>query len=304
MVHVKSASLSSTKPLLSLPGLCKIENLMTPSSQPSVQIRPARAFSWADLLELWSYRDVLLVLAVRDIKLRYKQTVLGVFWVVLQPLLAGLIFALIFGHFIRLSSEGYPYLLFVFPALMGWQLFAGILQRAGGSLVNEARLITKVYFPHILVPMASAVAVLVDLAVSAVIMLVLLAVYGVWPGWSLLWLPVALFLALALAMGVSIWLAALNVRYRDFMHATPFLIQVWMYASPVVYSSAVVPLLWRPWFALNPMVGVIEAFRWAWLGHRPADVSVLALSAAWAAVLMLGGWVYFRRVELDLVDRL
>jgi lipopolysaccharide transport system permease protein len=269
-----------------------------------VQIRPARAFSWADLRELWNYRDVLLMLAVRDIKLRYKQTALGVLWVVLQPLLAGLIFAVIFGHFIKLSSEGYPYLLFVFSALIGWQLFAGILQRAGGSLVNEARLISKVYFPRILVPMASAVAVLIDLVVSAVIMVALLALYGVWPGWSLLWLPAVVFLAVALAMGVSIWLAALNVRYRDFMHAMPFLIQVWMYASPVVYSSAVVPTKWQPWFRLNPMVGVIEAFRQAWLGLRPADASAIALSAAWAVALLFGGWIYFRRVEQDLADRL
>jgi lipopolysaccharide transport system permease protein len=218
-----------------------------------VRIQAARAFSLADLRDLWSYRDVLFMLAVRDIKLRYKQTVLGVVWVVLQPLLAGVIFAVIFGHFIKLSSDGYPYLLFVFSALIGWQLFAGILQRAGGSLVNEARLISKVYFPRILVPMASAVAVLIDMAVSIVIMIGLLALYGVWPGWSLLLLPVVIVLAVALAMGASIWLAALNVRYRDFMHATPFLIQVWMYASPVVYSSVVVPLRWRPLFSLNPM---------------------------------------------------
>lgn len=272
--------------------------------RPYVRIQAARAFSWADLRDLWNYRDILLMLAVRDIKLRYKQTVLGVVWVVLQPLLAGLIFAIIFGHFIRLSSNGYPYLLFIFPALMAWQLFAGILQRAGSSLVNEARLISKVYFPRILIPMASAVAVLLDLAVSAVIMIVLLALYGAWPGWSLLLLPVVVALGVALAMGVSIWLAALNVRYRDFMHATPFLIQVWMYASPVVYSSMVVPTRWRPWFNLNPMVGVIDAFRLTWLGLKPADVSAVAFSAAWAVALLLGGWIYFRRVEQDLADRL
>lgn len=269
-----------------------------------VRIQATRAFSWTDLRELWDYRDVLVMLAVRDIKLRYKQTALGVLWVVLQPLLAGLIFAVIFGHFIRLSSEGYPYLLFVFSALIGWQSFAGILQRAGSSLVNEARLISKVYFPRILVPMASAVAVLIDLAVSAVIMVALLVLYGVWPGWSLLWLPVAIGLVLTLAMGVSIWLAALNVRYRDFMHAMPFLIQVWMYASPVVYSSAIVPSRWRPWFNLNPMVGVIDAFRHAWLGLKPADMFAITLSAVWAVALLLGGWIYFRRVEQELADRL
>jgi lipopolysaccharide transport system permease protein len=277
---------------------------MQPPQRSSVRIQAARAFSWTDLRDLWNYRDVLLMLAVRDVKLRYKQTVLGVAWVVLQPLLAGLIFAVIFGHFIKLSSEGYPYLLFVFSALIGWQLFAGILQRAGGSLVNEARLISKVYFPRILVPMASAVAVLIDLAVSVVIMMGLLALYGVWPGWPLLLLPAAIILALALAMGVSIWLAALNVRYRDFMHATPFLIQVWMYASPVVYSSVVVPLRWRPWFNLNPMVGVIEAFRYVWLGIVPVDISAIGISAALAVALLLGGWIYFRRVEQDLADRL
>lgn len=274
------------------------------SPQPFIRIRAARVFSLADLRELWNYRDVLLMLAVRDIKLRYKQTVLGVFWVVLQPLLAGLIFAVIFGRFIKLSSDGCPYLLFVFSALIGWQLFAGILQRAGGSLVNEARLISKVYFPRILVPMASAVAVLIDLAVSALIMVVLLMLYGMWPGWSLLWLPVAVGLALALAMGVSIWLAALNVRYRDFMHAMPFLIQVWMYASPVVYSNTVVPARWRPLFDLNPMVGVIDAFRHAWLGLGSMDLFAVASSATWAVVSLLGGWIYFRRVEQDLADRL
>lgn len=277
---------------------------MQPATRSYVRIRAARTLSLGDLRELWGFRDVLIMLAVRDIKLRYKQTGLGVLWVVLQPLLAGLIFAVIFGRFVKLSSEGYPYLLFVFPALIGWQMFANILQRAGGSLVNEARLITKVYFPRILVPMASAVAALVDLAVSVAIMLVLLALYGFWPGWSLAWLPAILALALALAMGVSLWLAALNVRYRDFLHAMPYLIQVWMYASPVVYASSVVPDRWRLWFSLNPMVGVIEGFREAWLGLRPADLAAMALSVAWALVLLVGGWIYFRRVEQDLADRI
>ncbi len=277
---------------------------MQPAPRPHVRIRAARAWSLADLRELWSYRDVLFMLAVRDIKLRYKQTALGVVWVILQPLLAGLIFAVIFGRFIKLSSEGYPYLLFVFPALIGWQMFAGILQRAGGSLVHEARLVSKVYFPRVLVPLASALAVLVDLAVSLALMLGLLAWYHMWPGWSLAWLPAVLVLALALAVGISLWLAALNVRYRDFLHATPFLVQVWMYATPVVYASAAVPARWRGWFSLNPMVGVVEGYRQAWLGLRPADLTALALSAAWAAVLLVGGWIYFRRVERDLADRL
>ncbi len=277
---------------------------MHPPPRPHVRIQAARAFSLADLKDIWDFRDVLVVLAVRDIKLRYKQTALGVLWVVLQPLLAGAIFAVIFGHFIKLSSDGHPYVLFVFSALIGWQLFAGILQRAGGSLVNEARLISKVYFPRILVPVASAVAVLLDLAVSVAIMAVLLALYGAWPGWSVLWLPGAVLLTVALALGVSLWLAALNVRYRDFMHAMPFLVQVWMYASPVVYSSAVVPAKWQPWFELNPVVGIIAAFRHACLGSPAIAGPAIALSAAWAAVLLAGGWPFFRRVERGLADRL
>lgn len=272
--------------------------------RPYVRIQAARALSLAELRDLWNYRDVLLMLALRDVKLRYKQTALGVVWVVLQPLLAGLIFAVIFGRFIKLSSEGHPYLLFVFPALIGWQLFAGILQRAGGSLVNEARLVSKVYFPRILVPMASALAVLVDLLVAAAIMVALLALYGVWPGWAVLWLPAAVALAVMLAMGVGIWLAALNVRYRDFVHATPFLIQVWMYASPVVYSSAAIPEKWKMWFSLNPMVGVIDVFRHVWLGASAMDPRAVGFSVVFAMAALLSGWLLFRRVELELADRL
>lgn len=271
---------------------------------PHIRIRPVRGwvgFRWA---ELWEFRDVLWMLAARDIKLRYKQTALGVAWVVLQPLLAGLLFALIFGRFLRLPSDGAPYLLFVFAGLTGWQLFSGIVQRASGSLVTEARLITKVYFPRILVPLAAAVAVFLDFAVSCAVMLILLGLHGLWPGWQiLLVVPAAVFTVL-LGIGTSLWLAALSVRYRDFIHATPFLLQIWLYASPVVYATAMIPEAWQAGFACNPMFGIIGLFRTAWLDAGAVTGPVLAIGAAVAAAVLLSGLTIFRRVEQEIADRL
>ncbi|HWA86502.1 MAG TPA: ABC transporter permease [Opitutus sp.] len=243
------------------------------------------------------------MLAVRDVKLRYKQTALGVVWVVLQPLLAGAIFAVVFGHFARLPSGGRPYLVFVFAGLVGWNLFAGVLQRAGNSLVTEARLITKVYFPRMLIPCAGGLAALVDFAVSLGCMAGLLAWFGVWPGSALLMLPVVTALTLALAIGVSLWVSALAVRYRDFMYALPFLLQVWMYASPVVYGMEMIPGRWRGWFALNPMTGLLEGFRGALLGGAWAW-PWLGISTVMAAAALLSGALFFRRVESDFADQL
>ena len=274
------------------------------SCLPHLRIRPSRGWSAINPRELWAFRDVLVMLALRDIKLRYKQTALGVVWVVLQPLVAGAIFAVIFGHFARLPSGGRPYVLFVFAGLLGWNLFAGILQRAGNSLVAEAKLITKVYFPRLLIPCAAAAAALVDFCVSLVVMACLLAVYGVWPGWWLALLPVVMGVTLALAVGISLWVSALNVRYRDFMYALPFLIQVWMYASPVVYGLELVPERWRAVFALNPLVGILEGLRAALLGGGGTVVRPLAISAVVAAVAVVSGAFFFRRVERDFADNL
>jgi len=271
---------------------------------PHVRIRPSRGWAKLRLGELWEFRDVLVTLALRDVKLRYRQTVLGVVWVVLQPLVAGAIFAVVFGHFARLPSGGRPYLLFVFAGLLGWNLFAGILQRGGNSLVMEARLITKVYFPRLLIPCAAAAAALVDFIVSLSVMAGLLAWQGVWPGAWLALLPVVLAIVLALAVGISLWVSALNVRYRDFMHAMPFLIQVWMYASPVVYAPELVPERWRAVFALNPLTGALEGFRAALLGGGDAVWVPLAVSAAWAMLALVSGAFFFRRVESDFADNL
>lgn len=272
-------------------------------TRPSVHIRPAGAGGRERWGELWEYRDVLVMLAVRDVKLRYKQTALGVAWVVLQPLVAGVIFAVIFGRFAGLPSDGQPYLLFVFAGLLAWHLFAGVLQRAGNSLVGEAKLITKVYFPRLLIPAAAAAAALVDYVVSLLVMAALLAWFGVAPGGELVLLPVATLLTLALAVGISLWVAALNVRYRDFMYAFPFLIQVWMYASPVVYGVGLIPERWRAVFALNPLVGLIEAHRWALLDGT-GSLTWLAGSAVAAGVALASGAWFFRRVERDFADSL
>lgn len=279
--------------------------MLTPPIKPHVRIRPEPGWSALRLDELWEFRDVLVMLAWRDVKLRYKQTALGVVWVVLQPLVAGAIFAVVFGHFARLPSGGKPYGLFVFSGLLGWNLFAGILQRAGNSLVTEARLITKVYFPRLLIPCAAAVSALVDYAVSLLVMAGLLVWYGVWPGVWLALLPVTTLLTLGLAVGLSLWVSALNVRYRDFMYALPFIIQVGMYASPVVYGTELIPEEWRSVFALNPLVGVLEGGRAALLGGGGGPVWwSLAISASVAVFALITGAFFFRRVERSFADNL
>lgn len=269
-----------------------------------VRIRPASGWAALRPAELWEFRDVWLMLALRDVKLRYKQTALGLVWVVLQPLVAGLIFATIFGRFAGLPSDGRPYVLFVFSGLLGWNLFAGIIQRAGNSLVAEAKLITKVYFPRMLIPFAAAAAALVDFCVSLIVMAVLLALHGIWPGVWLALLPVVVVLIVVLAGGVSLWISALNVRYRDFMYALPFLIQVWMYASPVVYGLTLVPERWRGWFVLNPLVGVLEGMRAALLGGGGGAWVPLAISAGMTAAIFVSGALFFRRVERNFADNL
>jgi len=269
-----------------------------------VSIRPEHGWSALRLRELWEYRDVMIMLAVRDIKLRYKQTALGVAWVILQPLVAGFVFALIFGRFAKLPSSGQPYVLFVFAGLLGWNLFAGVLLRAGNSLVAEAKLITKVYFPRLLIPCGAAVSALLDFAITLIVMLTLLLFHGIWPGWSLILLPVVVLIMLGFAVGLSLWISAFNVRYRDFMYALPFLIQLLMYASPVVYSLDLVPPEWRTLFSFNPLVGILEGTRASFLGTTEGVGFPLAISAIWAVFALVSGALFFRRVERDFADNL
>jgi lipopolysaccharide transport system permease protein len=272
------------------------------SRHAAVVIEPTKGWAAVNLRELWKYRDLLMILAGRDVKLRYKQTVLGVIWVVVQPLVAALIFTLMFGRFARLPSDGHPYLLFVFAGVAVWTYFAGVLQRAGNSLLTDARLITKVYFPRLAIPLASTFSALIDLSVSLVVLGVLMMVYRVTPTWRILTLPLFIGLAAVTATGVSLWLAALNVRYRDFVHAMPFMIQVWMFASPVAYATTIVPERWRLLYGLNPAVAFIEGTRWAILGSSSVTPQIVAVAVAFSTAVFVGGAFFFRRVERGFAD--
>ncbi|MEO7502638.1 MAG: ABC transporter permease [Gemmatimonadaceae bacterium] len=243
-----------------------------------------------------------MILAGRDIKLRYKQTVLGVVWVVLQPLVAALIFSVMFGRFARLPSDGHPYLLFVFAGVVIWNYFAAVLQRGGNSLLTDSRLITKVYFPRLIVPLASTFSAMIDLAVSLTVLGVLMMIYEVMPTWKLLTLPLFIGLAALTATGVSLWLTALNVRYRDFVHAMPFMLQVWMFASPVAYATSIVPEQWRLLYGLNPAVAFIEGLRWAILGTGSITSQTVGIAVATATVVFISGAFFFRRVERGFAD--
>jgi lipopolysaccharide transport system permease protein len=270
--------------------------------RPTFVIRPTKGWAALNLRELWNYRDLLVILIGRDIKLRYKQTALGLAWVVLQPLLAALIFAAIFGRLAKLPSDGAPYLLFVFCGLTAWTYFSQAVQRAGNSLVINAPLVSKIYFPRLLIPLAHTLAVLVDFAVMLLVLFVFMAAYHVAPSIRILALPGFLLLATLTATGVALWFSALSVKYRDFLYALPFLIQVWMYVSPVVYPTSLIPSRWQLWFALNPATGFIEGFRWSVLGVGACDQRLLLITIAVSFVTFLSGIFFFRRVERSFAD--
>lgn len=269
---------------------------------PVTIIRPSRGWLSLKLRDLWEYRELLYFLAWRDVKVRYKQAALGVAWAVLQPLLTMVIFSVIFGQLAKLPSDGVPYPVFSFAALLPWQLFAGALQRAGTSLVGNSNLLTKVYFPRLVIPISAVLAGLVDFAISFLVLFGLMLYYGIAPTWAVLALPLFVLLALLTALAVGLWLSALNVQYRDVQHLIPFLVQAWLYASPVAYSLALIPDgKWRAVYALNPLVGVIQGFRWALLGGSPPDV-LAAVSIAMVALLLVTGLFYFRRMEKTFAD--
>ena len=270
--------------------------------RPTVVVEPTSGWSALNLRELWTYRDLLFILAGRDVKLRYKQTGLGVTWVILQPLVAALIFTVMFGRFAKLPSDGHPYILFVFSGIVAWNYFAAVLQRAGNSLISDSRLITKVYFPRLAIPLASTFSAMIDLAVSLGVLFVLMLAYHVPLTLRLLALPFFVVLTAVTATGVSLWLSALNVRYRDFTHAMPFLIQVWMFASPVVYATTIVPERWRLLYSLNPAVAFIEGFRWSVLGSSSLTWLMVVITVIVSAAVFVAGAFFFRRVERGFAD--
>lgn len=265
-------------------------------------IEPTRGLAAYNLRELYDYRDLLYFLVWRDIKVRYKQTALGVAWVVLQPLVATLIFTVVFGQMAKLPSDGLPYPVFAFAALLPWNYFAGALNKSGTSLVNNAHLITKVYFPRLIIPLSGVISGLVDFGISLVVLLGLLLYYGVVPNAAVLLLPFFLLMAVGSALGVSLWLTAIGVQYRDVNQLLPFLVQVWMYATPVVYPASLFPERWRPLLGLNPMTGVVEGFRWVLTGTGDPPGLMLLISAAIIVVVLAGGLVFFRSTERTFAD--
>lgn len=271
------------------------------SAPPIFVIQPSRGWRALDLRELWRFRELVYFLALRDVKVRYKQTALGVAWVLLQPLLAMGIFSIVFGQR-GLTTNGVAYPLFVVSGLVPWFYFSNATSGASGSVVGNTQLISKVYFPRLAIPLAAVLANLVDLGIGLGLELVLLVLFGARPEWQLLTLPILVSLAVLTALGVSVWLAALDVQYRDVRYAVPFFIQVWLFATPVIYSAGDVPERWRPLLALNPMSGLIEGFRWALLGSGDPPVAALAGSAAIVAVLLASGLLYFRRMERTFAD--
>jgi lipopolysaccharide transport system permease protein len=274
------------------------------ASVPSpVRIEPPRGWLELRLREVWDYRELLYFFVWRDVKIRYKQTVIGVLWVILQPLLTMGVFTLFFGRLAKLSSQGLPYPIFYFAALVPWTYFSYALQSATNVVVENQRVITKVYFPRLVLPFSAVLSGLVDFAIGFAVLAILTLAYGIRPTLAALWLPVLLLLAILTALGVGLWMSALNALYRDVRYVMPFVVQFWMFASPVAYPSALVPERWRWLYGLNPMAGVIDGFRWALTGHGQPPGPVLLASTAMVAVVLVGGLFFFQRMESTVADR-
>jgi lipopolysaccharide transport system permease protein len=268
-----------------------------------VRIDPPRGRLELHLGEVWDYRELLYFLVWRDVKVRYKQTAIGVVWVVLQPLLTMLMLTLVFGKLAKLPSQGLPYPVFYFAAVVPWMYFSTALMSATNVVVENQRVITKVYFPRLILPISSVLSGLVDFAIGFVVLVIFTLAYGLRPRFAALLLPMLLFIALLTALGVGLWLSALNALYRDVRYVIPFVVQFWMFASPVAYSSTLVPGKWRWLYGLNPMAGVIDGFRWALTSHgQPPGVTILA-SSAMVAIVLLGGLFFFNRMETTVADR-
>lgn len=272
------------------------------TEKPLVVIKPPTRWAAIDLKDLWAHRELLYFLVWRDVKVRYKQTLLGVTWVIIQPLFTTLIFTVFFGILARVPSEGVPYPLFAFAGLLPWIFFTNAVTQSSNSLVGSAHLITKVYFPRIIIPTAAVGAGLLDFAISFVVLGGLMAVYRVGLTWNFLALAPLLILLTLFALGVGMWLSALNVKYRDVRHLLPFVLQVWMFASPVIYPPTFVPERWRWILKLNPMTGIIDGFRTAIFGEKPFDRMSLVLSISITALLLVSGAYAFKRMEKNFAD--
>lgn len=277
-------------------------SLASKSSSEVVLLRPSRGWSPLNLHELWAFRELIYFLTWRDIKVRYKQTVLGAAWAILQPLINMVVLSFIFGNLAKLSTDNIPRPIFTFTALLPWGLFSKALADAGRSMLANRSMITKVYFPRLIIPLSSVLGGLVDFAIQFAILLGMMFFYRITPTGAVWSLPFFVLLSLATAFGFGLWLSALNVLYRDVGYILPFLTQIWMLVTPVAYSAKVVPAEYQFLYALNPMVGVVEGFRWALLGARPPDSLTLAVSTVISVIVLISGMYYFRRMERTFAD--
>lgn len=281
-----------------------VEQVSARASAPvTVRIEPPRGWLELHLREVWDYRELLYFLVWRDVKVRYKQTAIGVAWVILQPLLTMLVFTLFFGRLAKLPSQGLPYPVFYFAAVVPWMYFSTALLTATNVVVENQRLVTKVYFPRLILPISSVLSGLVDFAIGFGMLVIFTLAYGLRPTVAALWLPGLVLLAILTALGVGLWMSALNALYRDVRYVIPFAIQFWMFASPVAYPSSLVPERWRWLYGLNPMAGVIDGFRWALTGRGQPPGSAMLASAAMVVVVLLGGLLFFQRMEGSVADR-
>lgn len=269
---------------------------------PTLIIEPRKSIVQLDLYTVWQYRELLYFLVWRDLIVRYKQTAIGVGWAILQPLVSMAIFTMIFGRFARIPSDGVPYPVFAFCAILPWSYFASALQRSNASVVGDANLITKIYFPRLILPIAGTVTGIVDFSISLMLLFGMLAWYEIQITWMVFLVPVYLMLALLTALAFGLWFSALNVRYRDVGYAVPFVIQIWMFLSPVVYPVSIVPEAYRFIYGLNPMAGVIEGFRWSLLGRTAPDSAVMAASIVVVAAVLTGGLLFFKSMERNFAD--
>lgn len=269
---------------------------------PVVHIEPTRGWVSLGLKELWAYRELLYFFVWRDIKVRYKQTILGAAWAIIQPFFTMIVFSLFFGRLAQVPSDGLPYPIFSYAALVPWTFFATGVSQASNTLVANANMVKKIYFPRLTMPIATVLAGVVDFVLAFIVLLGMLFYYEVVPTINVLWLPLFLLLALVTAVGVSLWLAALNVQFRDVRYIVPFIVQFWLFITPIAYSSSLLSEPWRTLYGINPMAGVVEGFRWALLGTDTAPGPIIAVSTLVAIVLLLSGILYFRRMEKSFAD--
>ena len=278
------------------------ETAITKSEVPVLVVRPSSGLSALNLRDLWVYRELVFFLIWRDIKVRYKQTLLGAAWAVIQPVMTMLVFTFLFGQVAKLPTDGIPYPIFSYAALLPWGLFTTALNSASRSLTSNTNMITKIYFPRLVLPMSSVLAGLVDFAIAFVILIGLMLYYGVQPTSAIWTLPLFLILSLVTALGVALWLSAINVKYRDVNYALPFLTQFWMFITPVAYSASVISEKWQIVYSLNPMAGVVNGFRWALLGAGNGPDTALWVSVGISVLILISGMFYFRNMERTFAD--